>query len=72
MRCPFCSNEDTQVVDTRSNEGTNVIRRRRKCPKWGSNPHSFRGNRILSPARLPIPPFGLTYGPSKVGRRQEV
>ena len=25
MRCPFCSNEDTQVVDTRSNEGTNVI-----------------------------------------------
>ena len=33
MRCPFCSGEDTQVVDTRSNEGTNVIRRRRKCPK---------------------------------------
>jgi transcriptional repressor NrdR len=33
MRCPFCSNADTQVVDTRSNEGTNVIRRRRKCPK---------------------------------------
>jgi len=33
MRCPFCSNGDTQVVDTRSNEGTNVIRRRRKCPK---------------------------------------
>ncbi|HXR58648.1 MAG TPA: transcriptional regulator NrdR, partial [Burkholderiales bacterium] len=33
MRCPFCSNEDTQVVDTRSNPGTNVIRRRRKCPK---------------------------------------
>jgi transcriptional repressor NrdR len=33
MRCPFCSSEDTQVVDTRSNEGTNVIRRRRKCPK---------------------------------------
>jgi transcriptional repressor NrdR len=33
MRCPFCANDDTQVVDTRSNEGTNVIRRRRKCPK---------------------------------------
>jgi transcriptional repressor NrdR len=33
MRCPFCSNEDTQVVDTRSNEDSNVIRRRRKCPK---------------------------------------
>ena len=33
MRCPFCDNLDTQVVDTRSSEGTNVIRRRRKCPK---------------------------------------
>ena len=33
MRCPFCASEDTQVVDTRSNEETNVIRRRRKCPK---------------------------------------
>src|SRR5258705_8561963 len=33
MRCPFCSNEDTQVVDTRSNPETNVIRRRRKWPK---------------------------------------
>jgi transcriptional repressor NrdR len=33
MRCPFCSSDDTQVVDTRSNEGSNVIRRRRRCPK---------------------------------------
>jgi len=33
MRCPFCSSDDTQVVDTRSNDDTNVIRRRRKCPK---------------------------------------
>src|SRR5690606_34240136 len=28
------------------------------CPRSGSNRHSFR-NRILSPARLPIPPQGL-------------
>src|SRR5215475_5800753 len=33
MRCPFCSSEDTQVVDTRSNPDTNVIRRRRRCLK---------------------------------------
>ena len=33
MRCPFCNSEDTQVLDTRSNPGTNVIRRRRRCPK---------------------------------------
>ena len=33
MRCPFCQNEDTQVVDTRSNPESNVIRRRRRCAK---------------------------------------
>lgn len=33
MRCPFCSNEDTSVVDTRTNPGANVVRRRRRCPK---------------------------------------
>ena len=33
MRCPFCSSDDTQVVDTRSNPEANVIRRRRRCPK---------------------------------------
>ena len=33
MRCPFCSSQDTQVVDTRSNDDSNVIRRRRRCPK---------------------------------------
>lgn len=33
MRCPFCQNQDTQVVDTRSNPEANVIRRRRRCAK---------------------------------------
>ena len=32
MRCPFCNHDDTQVVDTRSNPESNVIRRRRRCP----------------------------------------
>mgnify|MGYP003424075502 CR=1 FL=1 len=33
MRCPFCGNEDTQVLDTRSSTEASSIRRRRKCPK---------------------------------------
>ena len=28
------------------------------CPKPGSNRHVFKGHWILSPTRLPIPPFG--------------
>ena len=32
MRCPFCSNEETQVKDSRSTVDGAAIRRRRSCP----------------------------------------
>ncbi|MGA7179526.1 MAG: transcriptional regulator NrdR [Thiobacillaceae bacterium] len=31
MKCPFCGNADTQVVDSRVNEAGDTIRRRRRC-----------------------------------------
>ncbi len=31
MKCPFCHNEDTQVLDTRVSEEGDSIRRRRRC-----------------------------------------
>jgi transcriptional repressor NrdR len=31
MRCPFCSHEDTQVVETRDSDEGDVVRRRRRC-----------------------------------------
>lgn len=33
MKCPFCSFEDTQVVDSRVSEDGATIRRRRRCAK---------------------------------------
>ncbi len=33
MRCPFCYNEDTKVIDTRSIEENTIIKRRRLCEK---------------------------------------
>ena len=35
MRCPFCSLEDSRVIDSRSVESGASIRRRRECPKCG-------------------------------------
>ena len=32
MKCPFCSAQDTQVVDSRVNEEGTSVRRRRRCP----------------------------------------
>ena len=36
MRCPFCSNEDSQVKDSRPTEDNTAIRRRRICDQCGS------------------------------------
>ncbi len=33
MRCPFCYNIDTKVIDTRSIEDNTIIKRRRLCEK---------------------------------------
>ena len=31
MKCPFCSEQNTQVADTRENEDGDTVRRRRRC-----------------------------------------
>ncbi len=41
MRCPFCSNEDTQVRDSRPTEDSSTIRRRRFCPACNSRFTTF-------------------------------
>ncbi|HRD32641.1 MAG TPA: transcriptional regulator NrdR [Rhodocyclaceae bacterium] len=33
MKCPFCSDPNTQVTDTRENDEGDVVRRRRRCVK---------------------------------------
>ncbi len=35
MRCPFCNNEDTKVIDSRPADEQNAIRRRRECGNCG-------------------------------------
>lgn len=33
MKCPFCNQVDTKVIDSRLNQQGDVTRRRRECPK---------------------------------------
>ena len=35
MKCPFCNNDDTKVIDSRSQDENSTIRRRRMCEKCG-------------------------------------
>ncbi|QOQ39023.1 transcriptional regulator NrdR [Trueperella pecoris] len=35
MFCPFCHHEDSRVIDTRTSDDGQLIRRRRECPSCG-------------------------------------
>ena len=35
MKCPFCDEPDTKVIDSRPTEEGKAIRRRRECPRCG-------------------------------------
>ena len=35
MKCPFCDNSDTKVVDSRPTDESQAIRRRRECEQCG-------------------------------------
>ena len=35
MKCPFCNNLDSKVVDSRPDKGGSAIRRRRECEQCG-------------------------------------
>lgn len=35
MKCPFCSSENTRVIDSRPADDNNSIRRRRMCDECG-------------------------------------
>ncbi len=41
MRCPYCSNNETQVKDSRPSEDNTAIRRRRYCPDCGGRFTTF-------------------------------
>ena len=41
MRCPFCSNKETQVRDSRPSDDNSTIRRRRVCPGCGGRFTTF-------------------------------
>ena len=41
MKCPYCGNTDSKVIDSRLNETTNVTRRRRECLKCSNRFTTF-------------------------------
>ena len=50
MRCPYCSHEDTQVVETRESDEGDVVRRRRRCPICDKRFTTYERAEIALPA----------------------
>ncbi len=48
MRCPSWHNEETKVIDSRSNEEGSIIRRRRECEKCGFRFSTYEQLEILN------------------------
>ena len=50
MRCPFCSHEETQVVETRDSDEGDVVRRRRRCHSCDKRFTTYERAEIAMPA----------------------
>ncbi|MDP1901065.1 MAG: transcriptional regulator NrdR [Rubrivivax sp.] len=50
MRCPFCTHEETQVVETRESDEGDVIRRRRRCLHCEKRFTTYERSEIALPA----------------------
>lgn len=50
MRCPFCSHDETQVVETRESDEGDVIRRRRRCLQCDKRFTTYERSEIAMPA----------------------
>jgi transcriptional repressor NrdR len=50
MRCPFCSHEDTQVVETRDSDEGDSVRRRRRCVHCDKRFTTYERSEIALPS----------------------
>jgi transcriptional repressor NrdR len=50
MRCPFCSHQDTQVVETRDSDEGDVVRRRRRCQSCDKRFTTYERPEIAMPS----------------------
>lgn len=50
MRCPYCSNDDTQVAETRESDEGDTVRRRRRCPKCDKRFTTYERAELAMPA----------------------
>lgn len=66
MRCPYCSHEETQVVETRESDEGDVIRRRRRCLKCDKRFTTYERAEIALPAVVKKDGARAEFDPAKL------
>ena len=66
MRCPYCGNEETQVVETRESDEGDVIRRRRRCLKCDKRFTTYERPEIALPAVVKKDGARVEFDPAKL------
>ena len=66
MRCPYCSHDDTQVVETRESEEGDAIRRRRRCLACDKRFTTYERSEISLPAIVKKDGARVDFDPSKL------
>ena len=66
MRCPFCSHDDTQVVETRESDEGDVVRRRRRCLACEKRFTTYERSEILLPAVVKKDGSRVEFDPAKL------
>ncbi len=66
MRCPYCSHEETQVVETRESDEGDVNRRRRRCLKCDKRFTTYERAEIALPAVVKKDGSRVEFDPAKL------
>lgn len=66
MKCPFCDNVDTQVVDSRVSEEGDTIRRRRRCLSCDKRFTTYERVELTMPSVVKRNGSRSDYDPSKL------
>lgn len=66
MRCPYCSHDETQVVETRESDEGGVIRRRRRCLHCDKRFTTYERVEIALPAVVKKDGSRVEFDPSKL------
>jgi len=66
MRCPYCSNDETQVVETRESDEGDVVRRRRRCLTCDKRFTTYERAEVALPAVVKKSGARVEFDPAKL------